>query len=107
MAPDRPQSRHPPDAPHPRRRQSDLSRDDWYGRALSIHTGLGSGTVLQCRDRLERWGWLDSPWEDRDVATRHGRPPRRFYWLTGVGQREAAARLAERFAAVCDGRGMG
>ena len=26
---------------------SDLARDDWYGRALSVHTGLGSGAVLQ------------------------------------------------------------
>ena len=76
---------------------SDLSRDDWYGRALSVHTGLGSGTVLQCLYRLENWGWLESRWEDRDVATRDGRPPRRFYRLTGLGQREATALLAERF----------
>ena len=75
---------------------SDLLRDDWYGRALSVHTGLGSGTVLQCLYRLENWGWLESRWEDRDLATRDGRPPRRFYRLTGVGQREANALLAER-----------
>ena len=76
---------------------SDLKRDDWYGRALSGRTGLGSGTVLQCLYRLENWGWLESRWEDKDVATRDGRPPRRFYRLTGVGQREANALLAERF----------
>ncbi len=76
---------------------SDLSRDDWYGRALSVHTGLGSSTVLQCLYRLENWGWLESRWEDRDVATRDGRPPRRFYRLTGVAQQEATALLAERF----------
>ena len=51
---------------------ADLSRDDWYGRALSVHTGLGSGTVLQCLYRLENWGWLESRWEDRDVATADG-----------------------------------
>ena len=56
---------------------SDLRRDDWYGRALSVHTGLGSGTVLQCLYRLESWGWLESPWEDREVATADGRPQRR------------------------------
>ena len=55
---------------------SDLKRDDWYGRALSVRTGLGSGTVLQCLYRLDNWGWLESWWEDRDVATRDGRPPR-------------------------------
>jgi hypothetical protein len=31
------------------------------------------------------------------VATADGRPPRRFYRLTGVGQREANALLRERF----------
>ena len=76
---------------------SHLKRDDWYGRALSVHTGLGSGTVLQSLYRLENWGWLESRWEDREVATRDGRPPRRFYTLTGVGQREARALLADRF----------
>src|SRR5215469_9591947 len=80
---------------------ADLSRDDWYGRALSVHTGLGSGTVLQCLYRLENWGWLESRWEDRDLATRDGRPPRRFYVLTGVGQREARAlRAGRRFGGV-------
>ena len=48
---------------------SDLRRDVWYGRALSVHTGLGSRTVLQCLYRLENWGWLESRWEDRDIAT--------------------------------------
>ena len=52
---------------------ADLSRDDWYGRAVSVHTGLGSGTVLQCLYRLENWGWLESRREDREVATRDGR----------------------------------
>ena len=73
------------------------SRDDWYGRALSVHTGLGSGTVLQRLYRLENSGWLESRWEDKDAANRDGRPPRRFYRLTGVWQREARALLAERF----------
>ena len=76
---------------------SDLSRDDWYGRALSAHTSLGSGTVLQCLHRLEQWGWLEWRREDKQAATQDGRPPRRFYRLTGVGQREAVALLAERF----------
>ena len=49
---------------------ADLSRDDWYGRAMSVHTALGSGTVLQCLYRLENWGWLESRWE-----------PWRIYWI--------------------------
>src|SRR2546423_14666199 len=75
---------------------SDLKREDWYGRALSVHTGLGSGTVLQCLYRLENWGWLESRWEDKDVATADGRPPRRFYPPTGGGQRGGDALLAGR-----------
>jgi hypothetical protein len=39
---------------------ADPARDDWYGRALSVHTSLGSGTVLQCLYRLENWGWRES-----------------------------------------------
>jgi DNA-binding PadR family transcriptional regulator len=78
---------------------SDLGRDDWYGRALSQHTGLGSGTVLQCLYRLERdYGWLESRWEDQKSAAREGRPPRRFYKLTGLGQREAPALLQQRLS---------
>jgi PadR family transcriptional regulator len=76
---------------------ADLARDDWYGRALAQHTGLGSGTVLQCLYRLEQWGWLESRWEDKDLATRDGRPPRRFYQLTGLGQRQAVTLLDKRF----------
>src|SRR5499427_3504017 len=64
---------------------SDLRRDNWYGRALSVHTGLGSGTVLQCLYRLEGWGWLEARWEDRVGATADGRPPRRFLRNEGSG----------------------
>src|SRR5215467_1817019 len=70
MPPDRPQRVTLPTLQILAAFMSDLRRDDWYGRALSVHTGLGSGTVLQCLYRLENWGWLDSRWEDRDVATR-------------------------------------
>jgi PadR family transcriptional regulator PadR len=77
---------------------SDLGRDDWFGRALSQHTGLGSGTVLQCLYRLETWGWLESSWEDKQAAARDRRPPRRFYRLTGLGQREAVTLLQQRMS---------
>jgi PadR family transcriptional regulator, regulatory protein PadR len=76
---------------------ADLSRDDWYGRALAQYTGLGSGTVLQCLYRFELWGWAESRREDEDLAFRAGRPTRRFYKLTGLGQREAVSLLEQRF----------
>lgn len=77
---------------------ADLARADWYGRALAQHTGLGSGIVLQCLYRLEQWGWLESRWEDRQAAICERRPPRRFYRLTGLGQREATALLEQRLS---------
>jgi PadR family transcriptional regulator, regulatory protein PadR len=76
---------------------SDVQRDDWYGSALSVHTGLGTGTVFQCLYRMEGWGWLESWWEERDHATREGRPQRGFYKLTGVGEAAARDLLAGRF----------
>jgi PadR family transcriptional regulator PadR len=77
---------------------ADPDRDDWFGLALSRHTGLGSGTVLQCLYRLEQWGWLESRWEDKDHAAKERRPPRRFYQLTGVGEREAMTLLQQRMS---------
>ena len=56
MPPDRPQRVTLPTLQILAAFMADLSRDDWYGRALSVHTGLGSGTVLQCLYRLENWG---------------------------------------------------
>jgi DNA-binding MarR family transcriptional regulator len=70
---------------------SEPGRRDWYGLEVCRQTGLGSSTVTQVMFRLEQWGWVDSEWEDGDVALRGGRPRRRFYWLTGLGEREAAA----------------
>jgi DNA-binding PadR family transcriptional regulator len=71
---------------------------EWYGRALSVKTGLGSGTVLGCLYRLEGWSWLESRWEETAIAIRDRRPPRRFYRLTGVGRREAERIIRERAA---------
>ena len=65
MPPDRPQRVTLPTLQILAAFMSDLSRDDWYGRALSVHTGLGSGTVLQCLYRLENWGWLESRYDSR------------------------------------------
>ncbi|WP_432445085.1 PadR family transcriptional regulator [Rhizobium leguminosarum] len=40
--------------------------------------------------RLEKAGWLSSEWEAGDPATM-GRPRRRFYRVTALGQREVGA----------------
>lgn len=65
-----------------------------YGLQLSDQTGLKSGTLYPVLARLERAGWVVSAWEEgnpRDI----GRPRRRYYELSGLGQRAGAAALAE------------
>ncbi len=69
---------------------SQPTKDDWYGLLIGRETGLGSGTITQILFRLEQWGWVEPRWEGALAAHADGRPPRRFYKLTGTG--EAAAR---------------
>jgi PadR family transcriptional regulator len=73
------------------------SKTDWFGLDVSRQTGLGSGTVTQVLYRLEDWGWVASEWEDREEATRQGRPRRRFYRLTGEGATQAVELIRKRF----------
>ena len=56
-----------------------------YGLELGEQAGLRSGTVHPILARLEGYGWLASRWEDVDPSA-EGRPPRRYYKLTDVGQ---------------------
>jgi PadR family transcriptional regulator PadR len=72
----------------------DLSRD-WYGLDLMAQTGLKSGTIYPLLHRLQADGWLSSA-KERINPRHEGRPARRFYRLTGLGQREARAALADR-----------
>ena len=64
-----------------------------YGLEISAASGLASGTVHPILARLEGMGWLDSRWEDVDPRAA-GRPARRYYRLTPLGARDAAAALA-------------
>ena len=56
-----------------------------FGFDIMDATGLTSGTVYPALDRLEEQGLLRSKWEDPRVARREGRPPRRYFTLTGAG----------------------
>ncbi|MGO7205160.1 PadR family transcriptional regulator [Rhizobium ruizarguesonis] len=60
------------------------------GAEISKETGLASGSLYPILMRLERAGWLSSEWEAGDPATL-GRPRRRFYRVTALGQREVGA----------------
>lgn len=65
-----------------------------YGLELMDQTGLKSGTLYPVLARLEEAGWVTSSWEDADPRAA-GRPRRRYYELTGVGQRAGGAALGE------------
>lgn len=71
-------------------------RDERQARRLTAY-----GTLYKALDRLERAGYLQSRWENPDIAAREGRPRRRFYRVTLVGEGALAeATSAEREAAL-------
>ena len=67
-----------------------------YGVEIGAAAGLPSGTVHPILARLEGRGWLESRWEDIDPRAA-GRPPRRYYRLTGEGVRSAREALARAY----------
>ncbi len=60
--------------------------DAGTARRLTSH-----GTLYKALGRLEDAGLLESRWEDADAAAEEGRPRRRFYTVTGLGERRLAA----------------
>jgi len=62
-----------------------------WGYRLQRCAGLRSGSLYPILGRLEQSGWITGNWEQ--VAEHEGRPPRRYYRLTGLGEREARAAL--------------
>ena len=64
------------------------SRD---ARRLTAH-----GTLYKALGRLERAGLLASEWEDPDIAAEEGRPRRRLYHVTDLGEKALAATRADR-----------
>ncbi|GAA2651373.1 PadR family transcriptional regulator [Streptomyces aculeolatus] len=71
------------------------STDDSPAWGLSIcrDADLGSGTVYPILDRLAERGWVTS-WKEAEPHP--GRPPRRYYQLTGEGRASANAVLEAR-----------
>jgi len=80
-----------------------LSRGLRHGFDVLDATGLPSGTVYPILRRLEGAGLVKSRWEPVQAARDEGRPPRRYYQLTGAGAdavREAMARHPDARAAL-------
>jgi PadR family transcriptional regulator, regulatory protein PadR len=75
---------------------------EMYGFEVTRATGLPSGTVYPILARLKDAGWLTVR-NERIIPQEEGRPPRRYYKLTGKGiadAREATARAAVQLAAL-------
>jgi PadR family transcriptional regulator len=75
-----------------------LARGYHYGFDIMDATNLPSGTVYPILRRLERENMVISEWEAEGVAQSEQRPPRRYYGLTGEGQK-VFERTAARFRA--------
>jgi PadR family transcriptional regulator, regulatory protein PadR len=65
-----------------------------YGAELMASSGLKAGTLYPILNRLELDGWILGRWEDIDEAVA-GRRRRRYYRLTGAGERQARALLTQ------------
>lgn len=74
----------------------ELARSIAGGRAG--HRLTSHGTLYKALGRLEDAGLLTSRWEDADLATGEGRPPRRLYTITGDGIRRLATWRQEQRA---------
>jgi PadR family transcriptional regulator, regulatory protein PadR len=69
-------------------------REARSGAEISRVAGVGPGTLYPLLARLEMAAWLISRWEQVD-PTEVGRPRRRFYTLTNLGQSEALKAFRE------------
>jgi DNA-binding PadR family transcriptional regulator len=63
-----------------------IKRGHQYGFDIMDATGLPDGTVYPLLRRLERRGVLEAAWEDEEEAQADGRPQRRYYRLTALGE---------------------
>ena len=74
-----------------------------WGYELGKRSGVRSGVLYPILRRMFEEGWLDDGWEEAHEL--NGRPPRRYYEITGAGAEHfrnelAAAQSDARFGAV-------
>jgi PadR family transcriptional regulator PadR len=65
-----------------------------YGFGLMKVTGVKSGSLYPMLQRLEHRGWIEGFDETIDERT-EGRPRRRLYRLTALGEREGRGAVAD------------
>jgi PadR family transcriptional regulator, regulatory protein PadR len=73
-----------------------LDAGNRYGLSIMEVAGLPSGTVYPALRRLERDDLVSSHWESEKAAEKDGRPPRKYYRITGAGS-EALAVARQRY----------
>jgi DNA-binding PadR family transcriptional regulator len=86
-----------------------VARGHAYGFDIIDATGLGSGTVYPILRRLEAARLLRGRAEPSREAQQSGRPPRRYYTVTGAGTlalREALGRHPAVAAALATPPGL-
>ena len=69
-------------------------REARSGAEIARSARVGSGTLYPLMARFEKAGWATSEWESIEPAVA-GRPRRRLYTLTGLGQTKAREALQE------------
>jgi DNA-binding PadR family transcriptional regulator len=70
-----------------------------YGFDIMDATGLPSGSVYPALRRFERRRLVRASWESERAARAEGRPARRFYELTALGE-ALLAESRERFRSI-------
>ena len=81
-----------------------------YGLDIMERTGLPSGTVYPTLSRMEKRGYLNARWEHETTARKEGRPRRRYYRLTKVGEvavRRAIREYGQLLGGLADASGAG
>ena len=69
------------------------AEDEVFGLEIVRTSGLGPGTIYPVLQRLLSAGWITARWENPEDAHEAGRPPRRYYHLTALGQSRAVHAL--------------
>ena len=72
----------------------DGRNSELYGREIMKRARLLGGSLYPLLIKFEQQGLLESRWEENDPSD-EGRPPRRLYRITTLGEQVAGASLTE------------
>jgi DNA-binding PadR family transcriptional regulator len=89
-------------------------KDEFHGFAVAreiaereeARTLTAHGTLYKALERMQQAGLLESRWEDPDTAAAEGRPRRRLYRVTGLGEQALASQALRRTATIRPREGL-